>query len=51
MLKEEFLSATVLFCQWYVMKAMFKKKVECDGEKVKEMKQEATTSVSIFKEC
>ena len=33
MLKEEFPSATVLFCQWHVMKAMFKQIVEYDVEK------------------
>ena len=32
-LKEEFPEATVLFCQWHVMKAMFKKMVECDVDK------------------
>ena len=32
-LKEEFPDATILFCQWHVMKAMFKKMVECDIEK------------------
>ena len=33
MLKEEFPDATILFCQWHVMKAMFKKMVEYDVEK------------------
>ena len=28
-LKEEFPNATVLFCQWHVIKAMFKKVVDC----------------------
>lgn len=32
-LKEEFPEATILFCQWHVMKAMFKKMVECDVDK------------------
>ena len=29
MLKEEFPDAAVLFCQWHVVKAMFKKVVDC----------------------
>ena len=29
MLKDEFPDATVLFCQWHVVKAMFKKVVDC----------------------
>ena len=29
-LKEEFPDATVLFCQWHVIKTMFKKVVDCD---------------------
>ena len=33
MLTEEFSDATILFCQWHVMKAMFKKMVECDVDK------------------
>ena len=32
-LKEEFPDATILFYQWHVMKAMFKKMVDCDVEK------------------
>ena len=32
-LKEEFPDAKLLFCQWFVMKAMFKKLVDCDVEK------------------
>lgn len=32
-LKEEFPNATVLFCQWHVMKAMFKKVVDCEVTK------------------
>ena len=32
-LREEFPDAAILFCQWHVMKAMFKKMVECDVEK------------------
>ena len=32
-LKEEFPDAKLLFCQWHVMKAMFKKMVDCDVEK------------------
>ena len=33
MLTEEFPDATILFCQWHVMKAIFKKLVECDVDK------------------
>ena len=32
-LKEEFPDAKLLFCQWHVMKAMFKKMTGCDVEK------------------
>ena len=32
-LKEEFPNSQVLFCQWHVMKAMFKKVVDCEIEK------------------
>ena len=32
-LTEEFPDATILFCQWHVMKAIFKKLVECDVDK------------------
>lgn len=32
-LKEEFPEASILFCQWHVMKAMFKKMADCDVDK------------------
>ena len=32
-LKEEFPNSQVLFCQWHVMKAKFKKVVDCEIEK------------------
>ena len=33
MLKEEFLNAVILYCQWHVMKAMFKGMSDCGVEK------------------
>lgn len=35
MLREELPNATVLFCQWHVIKAMFKQLSDCEVEKLK----------------